>query len=1191
MHIKQIELFGFKSFVDKAIVTFSTGICAVVGPNGCGKSNLVDAVRWVLGEQSAKQLRGKLMEEVIFNGANGRPSLNFAEVSLVLSNEDGKVPPPYHEYSEIMVTRRLFRSGDSEYYINRTPCRRMDISKLFMDTGIGHRHYAIIEQGKISHVVESKPEDIRALIEEAAGITKFKVKKRAALRKIELTKQNLLRLGDIISEVSRQLSSLKRQARRANRYRTLKKEIKRLEITRSLHHYRRWQQEVAVREQDLRSQEDAQSQGAAHLAGLDSEITNRSSRMRQLEEAFQRSRETLFRINNEISSDENNLLHLQRQTQELAERRKRLSREIEEQAEREQQLIQERDLLAAEQQNLAEACSAAETLATQLSIDLNQKKLHLDEMTTRLDEGKADLVDLLGEMAGVRNQQLSTSKRLEELDRRRRRREKEHSELQSENDRLQPQSQRLDQEIAATRTRMDRLTAEADDLSRKSQEFGTQLQECKQAITAHEASFHKHQSQLQVFAEMERSYAWFSDAVRTIITAMENDKLQCNIRGAVAELLEVDAVHRGAVEAVLGGRLQALVVDSPLDACTALKHLKRTGAGRNYFIPLSLVNETPEPVTSDDGPVPLRTLVRPRPGYEPVVHFLLANVLYCTDLEQALNWWQAHPQKCVLVTPEGDLIAQDGTLWGGSQEQQISILEKQDQRRSLEVEVATLANSLEAENFELQQIEERHAQVTSGLESAQKQMQQLRNQLLEHEKERYRLDAEKQMLTERVAMLELEREQDEEEIKQLQVVLSQNERTLEDLEESRQDLERNLEGTQEERRELTSLVESLNEQATSQQVSVGGLVEKKEAARASYERVLGYHAEVEKRLQQLEAEREACKNQTGQLGQEEQETRGRLERARRHLQEQEATLGTEEKHWREFESRQHELEARRIKLLQEDKQQEQDIQRLRHEVAELNLKIQYVIHQAKDRYHLDLSKETASELEESVDLERLDAKVQRLRDRVARIGEVNLTAIQEYEDQSKRHEFLTAQRDDLIQSLDGLKKAISRINKTTRKRFLQTLEAVNRKLEEVFPLLFNGGSGHLQLLTDRDPLEAGVEILVQPPGKRLTSMTLLSGGEKALAAAALLFSLYMIRPSPFCILDEVDAPLDDANIDRFIKVLKRISLDSQVILITHNKRTMETSDLLLGVTMEEPGISKIISVNFQGLSDTHEQMV
>ena len=365
-------------------------------------------------------------------------------------------------------------------------------------------------------------------------------------------------------------------------------------------------------------------------------------------------------------------------------------------------------------------------------------------------------------------------------------------------------------------------------------------------------------------------------------------------------------------------------------------------------------------------------------------------------------------------------------------------------------------------------------------------------------------------------------------------------------------------------------------------------MEKKEAARSSHQRLKEYGAEGDRRLQQLLEESKTCRHQILQLTEEQQQTQERLEHAHKQLLEREERLRAEEDHWREFEGKQQNFESRRLQLIKQDKEQEREIQSRHQELTELNLKIQYLLHQIQEHYHLDLTMEALPASEEEVlDLEKSEATLQRLRDRVARIGEVNLTAIEDYEEQQQRHDFLTAQRDDLVQSLEGLKKAISRINRTTRKRFLQTLEAVNRKLAEVFPLLFNGGSGHLRLMTDRDPLEAGVEILVHPPGKRLTSMSLLSGGEKALAAAALLFSLYMIKPSPFCILDEVDAPLDDANIDRFIEVLKRISQESQIIMVTHNKRTMEISDILLGVTMEEPGISKIISVNFQGIPETH----
>jgi chromosome segregation protein len=1187
MHIKQIELFGFKSFMDKAIVSFSTGICAVVGPNGCGKSNIVDAIRWVLGEQSAKQLRGKLMEEVIFSGANGRASLNFAEVSLVLSTEDGETPPPYHDYSEIMVTRRLFRSGDSEYLINNIPCRRMDVSRLFMDTGIGHRHYAIIEQGKISHVVESRPEDIRALIEEAAGITKFKVRKKAALRKIELTKQNLLRLGDIIAEVSRQLSSLKRQAQRASRYRKLKKEIKHLEIGRALYRYQQWADELRQLEKELRSREDAQSEQAAQLARLDAEITDRAGLMQHYEEKLQGRRETIFSIRNTIGSDENSLLHLQRQARELEERQQRLDRNIQDQENRQKQLSSEKTQLFEEQQALMAAYSEAETLSAEVNRELNNEKTKLHELTAQLDDWKGDLVDLLGEMARVRNYNLTATKRLEEVNRRQARMEQEYTTFHQEHASLKPQSEQMQKEIGAIDSNLSQLGVEENHLKQKIQKLERTRDEQVDELNSLESDYNQQNSQLQVLIEMEQSYAWFNDAVRSLLSAKETNELRCNIRGAVAEMLEVDGSYRQAVEAVLGGRLQALVVDSVADARVAMQHLKETGAGRNYFIPESILANVQKTAADTDGPVPLTDLVKARPGYEGVIRFLLANVMYFSDLEQALTWWESHPYTCVLVTAEGDLVAQDGTIWGGSQEQQISILQKQDERKRLETRVAEQYRRLKAEQSGLSEVEQELARAFSQLQTTQHNRQQFRDELLKKEKEQYRLASEQERFSERLAMLEMEKEQNEEEVSLLQDEIKRHERELDKLEESQQELEENLAEAKHQRQEFEDEVENLQEQATTQQVSLGALAEKKESARSGYERLLEYHAEGEQRLTQLQTEKESCQQQRAQLRREQEETQERLEQAHGNLVDEEEHLKTEEEDWREFERYQHELESNRLRLLQQDRQEEQEIQRLRQEIAELNLKMQYLIHQTQERYHLDLGKQTQVEQDEPLDMEKVERKLQRLSDQVARIGEVNLTAIEEYEEQQQRYEFLTGQRQDLVESLDGLKKAISRINRTTRRRFLQTLEAVNRKLAEVFPVLFSGGTGHLQLMDDRDPLEAGVEILAHPPGKRLTSMSLLSGGEKALAAAALLFSLYMTRPSPFCILDEVDAPLDDANIDRFIEVLKKISQDSQIIMVTHNKRTMEISDLLLGVTMEEPGISKIISVNLLGVSDSH----
>jgi chromosome segregation protein len=1191
MQIKQLELYGFKSFVDRTVISLARGICAVVGPNGCGKSNIVDAVRWVLGEQSAKQLRGKVMEQVIFSGANGRPPVNFTEVSLVLSNEDGKAPPPYHDCSEIMIARRLFRSGESEYLINKIPCRRLDVTRFFLETGIGHRHYAIIEQGKISTVIESKPEDIRALIEDAAGITKFKLRKKAALRKIELTQQNLLRLGDIIGEIARQLTSLQRQAQRADRYRSLKQEIRRLEIARATHSYQGWQRELAALEEQRRRLEDAQATRAAELARIELALTEWSAQSHEVEESLQAERQGLLKLQGAVGTDENTLNHLKQRIQDLGQRRDGLVREGDQQERRRAGFARDQDRLAEEQRQLAEALRESEVEAGKAAAELNREKALLSRVQDQVDADKAELVDLLGDMARVRNQQLGIRKRLEELRHRDGRRQQTMKEFREQLSRLRPQEETLAKRTHATRGAVERGTAAAERLRGERQDLEAKRGQYSAALGALESRYHQRRSELKVLEEMERSYAWFSEGVKNLIQARERGELRCRLHGVVAEFLEAEAPYLQALEAALGERLQGVLVDSLADACAAVEHLKRTGAGKSHVIPVGTTGREGVSPAPESGPVPLLSLVKPLPGNEGAVRGLLEGILFCRDLEQAVDWWEKHPHEFSLVTAEGELIHRRGFLWGGSQSRQIGVLEKRGERKALAAEAADLEQTLEQERKRLQQVEELLLQNSSRLEETERRQRELREELLTEEKEQYRLHGEAQRITERLNLLEMEKEQEAGETTQLQDDLAEGQAELEALEQRRQQFAARVAEAQNERQELAGVVEELQESVTAHQVSLGTLVERQESARVNQERLKEFGAEAERRLNQLRQEAEDCRQQLERAIREQGEIQERLERSYETLAARESHLRTEEERWRVFSGRQQELESQRLEHLQGDKKEQQQMQRLHHEITELTVQLQYLARQVQERYHVDLGAVREGEREEPLDPEKVEEKLERLRDQVERIGEVNLTAIQECEEHKRRHDFLTAQRGDLIQSLDGLRKAIARINRTTRSRFLKTLETLNRKLGEVFPMLFNGGSGRLQLLDAEDPLESGVEIFVHPPGKRLTSMSLLSGGEKALAAVALLFSLYLIRPSPFCILDEVDAPLDDANIDRFNEVLRKISKESQVVMVTHNKRSMEISDLLLGVTMEQPGISKVISVNFKGVTEHHDRLV
>jgi chromosome segregation protein len=888
MQIKQLELYGFKSFVDRTVISLASGICAVVGPNGCGKSNIVDAIRWVLGEQSARQLRGKVMEEVIFGGANGRVSVNFTEVSLVLSNEEGKAPPPYQDCSEIMISRRLFRSGESEYLINKIPCRRMDITRFFLETGIGHRHYAIIEQGKISTVIESKPEDIRALIEDAAGITKFKLKKKAALRKIELTQQNLLRLGDIIGEISRQLTSLQRQAQRADRYRALKREIKQLEIARAFHQYQGWHEELAGLEEQRRRLEDAQAARAANLARIELELTEWSAQSHEVEEALQTERQGLLQLKGAAGNDENALNHLKRRIQDLRQRQDGLVREGDEQERRRVGLAADQERLAQEQHQLKEAIREAEARAGEAAAELSREKTRLTRLEDQVDAGKADLVDLLGDMARVRNQQLGIRKRLEELRHRDGRRQQTIKELRGQLSRLQPQQAALAKRADATRAAVEQGTAEAERLRGVRQDLETERRERSAALGVLESRYHQQHSQLQVLEEMERSYAWFSEGVKNLLQARERGELRCPLHGVVAELLEAEAPYLQAVEAALGDRLQALLVDSLADACTAVEHLKRRGAGKSHFIPVGMTGRAAVSVSPGEGPVPLLSLVKPLPGNEGVVHGLLEGILFCRDLEQAVDWWEAHPHEFTLVTADGGLIDRQGVLWGGSQTRQISVLEKRGERKALAAEVADLEGTLEGERKRLQQVNEMLLQNSSRVEEIERRQRERREELLTQEKEQYRLHGEAQRITERLNLLEMEKEQEAGETTQLQADLGQSQGELEELEQRREELAAHIAEAQNERQELASLVEELQERLTAHQVSLGTLLERQESARVNQERLDEFGAEAERRLNHLRNEGEDCRQQLERAVREEGEIQERLERSYETLVERES---------------------------------------------------------------------------------------------------------------------------------------------------------------------------------------------------------------------------------------------------------------------------------------------------------------
>ncbi|MBI2083447.1 MAG: AAA family ATPase [Deltaproteobacteria bacterium] len=979
MQIKRLELLGFKSFVDPTVVEFDRPLVGVVGPNGCGKSNIVDAIRWVMGEMSAKSLRGRAMEDVIFNGSESRPPVGMAEVTLTFSTEDGLVPPQYAGFTEISITRRLFRDGESEYLINKVPARLRDIVDLFLGTGVGHRAYSVIEQGKIDFAINAKPEDRRYLIEEVAGISKFKARKEAALRKMEGTEQNLLRLKDILVEVTRQINSLDRQVKKAEKYRQLKEEHKQLDLKLSAALHRESSKEVA------------------ELGTL-------------LEEWTQKESEA-----------QGNL-----QTIEMGREKERLS-----------QIEKERELSELQERTF-EASSRYKLLQTQQDFHERERKRLEEEKKESLENLKVG-ENLQGKVEEIQNQLSS---------------------LRSLSTNLKEELERVKTEIVSKKEKKENLDKEL-------------------LVRREELSLKR--SHLMSLIDLERNFEGYQEGVRTILKAKKQGEMQGQgVLGVVADVVESPPEYELAVSAALGEKLQYVIVKSHDEGVEAVSYLKTQASGRSSFITLDIRESEPKPFPyKDEGVIgPLLDLVRLRSDYSKIGTYLLGDVILVKSLEKALSLWRSNGHHKTLVTPEGEVVDPYGIVSGGSAGLPGKLLlEKKREIKELKGRVAVLEE-------EISLIEDSASQYEGSLSELGLLMEDLKKREFQEDLEKISLEKECDGLKKELDRLQREQEKIRLIEEKMTALSSEKEAAV---------------------LEMSALQKMLEELAL-----------KNEKAKGDYEAISLELGKKETALRDLRKSYDLARSHTGDL---------------------------------------------RVTL----SRQESDLRHLESQIFE--------------RYGLAL-REVASEFQEGENFDRVleEQRLEELKQRLDKIGDVNLGAIPEYEELKGREEFLKKQIQDLEEAIGGLKKAITKINETTRRRFEETFDLVNEKFQVLFPRLFHGGRAELRLTDGNEGVQRGVELLVQPPGKKLSHIGLLSGGEKALSAIAFIFSLFLIKPSPFCILDEVDAPLDDLNVSRFHILLSEMLPRSQFILITHNRRTMEQCHLLYGVTMEEAGISKIVSV-------------
>lgn len=1190
MKIKKLEVAGFKSFVDPAVVKFDHDVTCIVGPNGCGKSNIVDAIRWVMGEQSAKNLRGRAMDDVIFNGSESRGPHSFAEVTITFDNTDQMAPPEYNDYPEIAVTRRLDRQGHSEYLINKTAVRLLDVTNLFLGTGVGRRAYSIIEQGRIGLIVSAKPQDRRHLIEEAAGITKFKAKKRAAERKMEHTQQNLLRVSDIIQEIQKTLSSLKRQAQKAERYKRYRSEIRDLELWIATH---RWF-ELTGEHRVLSEQLDAVSASAdaarAALQAREAELEGERVVLQTRESDVEQAQTRAYEADNAVKLLESQIAHALEQRAHVQEQEAATEREL-------ASLGQQRDQLTDEADGIS---------ARLLSLRDNEQveAEALSRETTELERRRA--------AAGEAEQALSSAREtVAELDRRivradadltgfHRRREESRARQQGVRDELSKlglQVEELVQEADALRARVTGLQSGKDELGKHRGRLEDELAHLREDIVVSDqrveqlrSELASRRSRLHSLEEIQQRFEGVGAGVRAVMTQFGHDSGGTSgIQGLVADRFDCPAELTQALAAALGEKLQYVVVDDLSTGVDAVRYLSEGKRGRATLIP-SVPRSGGEGLATAGRDVPslpgvvgpLLSLIRVDSEHRALAEHMLGDVLVVESLDEARAIHDAGAGYRVLVTRDGHVLSADGSLSGGEGEDAgAHLIEVKREVRELRDVVSKLEVDMEAASSHHGSLRSAIAQRQAALESARTDAHDKEIALVTAEKDLKRSEETRRSTLERIERLEdeesklgraLDGQSDEEgTVRRERAAAQEQKLAAEQAASAANDVSRG-------HREA---VEAQAAVVTEVRVRAAQAKQQLEGDQAAVERLERSLAELHERERRLLSDMRQYARRQGELS-------GRVFGDRESLSERVAAAMTASEGASalraEFEQARLQLGEHEAELRQMRGHIDADVERaseLSLREREVSLALSHLVDGVYDRHRTDVRHELSDHHDRPLPDAGVHERVKELLRIVERMGEINLTAIEEYEERSQRHEYLCGQKQDLETALSQLDKAIRQMNRKSRQMFRDTFAEVNGRFKTMFPRMFGGGRAELRLTDPENLLESGIDIVAQPPGKKLTSIELMSGGEKALTAVSLVFAIFQYKPSPFCLLDEVDAPLDEANIERYCDMIRSMTDRSQFILITHSKTTMSTADVLYGVTMETPGISKLVAVEMR----------
>lgn len=1178
MYLKSIEVQGFKSFANKILFEFHPGITGIVGPNGSGKSNVADAVRWVLGEQSARQLRGASMQDVIFSGTENRKPLGLAWVAITLDNSDHKLPV---EYEEVTVTRRVYRSGESEYLINGRACRLKDVHELFYDTGIGKEGYSIIGQGQIDRILSSKPEESRELFDEATGIVKFKRRKNTAQKKLEDEKQNIVRINDILAELEKQLGPLEKQSAAAREYLKKKEALKLCDVNMFLLETERVQgalteleQKISDSDRELKETTGQYENIKKEHARIEEELEELNRRLDETKEAASRAGLGRQQLEGQIEVLKEQINSVRQGGEQLEGRLKNIAADVKERQEA-------REKLAAEQAELAKQLEAAASVSGEADARLQELREQIEAENTAAEISKNTIISLLNERA-------STKGRLQRYDAMQEQAQIRRTEL---NQKLllaksSEEEQRVQYEghlkkLEEISGRIITLSEAQREKEEEAEGLRRELGKKNEELEIGQSAFHRESSRLESLRNMAERYDGYGNSIRKV---MEQKKNVPGIEGVVADLIKVDQRYETAIETALGGSIQNIVTENEDTAKELIEYLKKNRFGRATFLPLTSVGgrggfAKPEAL-KEKGAIGLAsTLIRADKKYDRVVQHLLGRVLVAEHIDDAIRIARKYKHSIFIVTLEGESLSPGGSMTGGAFRNSSNLLGRKRELTELEENVQKLEADIREARLQIETLREQRRERRAEAESLSTELQRL---YLQQNTAKMNSDQAKARLDEII-----------EGYSGLRKELSEIEKQFADIHDSREAIFREIRESEEQEKQNEARIETaqarLAELKQSEAESIddnekahlklaaltqkAGFVDEN-AARIERElvRLHTEEQEIHEGMQKGNADIEAKEEGIGALRKQIEDMIARSER----LNGETAELGGKREALltgqKDFFTKREELSDKQTRL-------DKEIFRLNSQREKLEETVDSLTDYMWEEYELTYNTALPMKQEEDMDLAALKRQTSVLKDEIRKLGDVNVNAIEDYKNISERYEFMNTQRNDLVKAEETLMGIISELDTGMRRQFEEQFARIRVEFDKAFKELFGGGKGTLELDPDADMLEAGVRIIAQPPGKKLQNMMQLSGGEKALTAISLLFAIQNLKPSPFCLLDEIEAALDDSNVNRFAKYLHKLTKNTQFIIITHRKGTMESADRLYGITMQEKGVSTLVSVN------------